>query len=113
MADNTVKMQAISGQSEDRFLGSDVFESSGRALPSPNGVGYIVEDARDISIYHECDVVVVGGGPAGCAAAWGAAKAGANVTLVERYNCLGGLSTGGLVMWIDRMTDWQGNHVIQ
>jgi hypothetical protein len=35
------------------------------------------------------------------------------VTLVERYNCLGGLSTGGLVMWIDRMTDWQGNHVIQ
>jgi hypothetical protein len=32
---------------------------------------------------------------------------------VERYNCLGGLSTGGLVMWIDRMTDWDGNHVIQ
>ena len=36
-----------------------------------------------------------------------------DVTLVERYNCLGGLSTGGLVMWIDRMTDWQGEHVIQ
>ena len=30
--------------------------------------------------------------------------------LLERYNCLGGLSTGGLVMWIDRMTDWQGQH---
>lgn len=113
MADNTVKMQAIAGHSEDRFLGSDVFESTGRALPPPNGVGYVTEDARDISIYHECDVVVVGGGPAGCAAAWAAAKAGASVTLVERYNCLGGLSTGGLVMWIDRMTDWQGNHVIQ
>ncbi len=42
-----------------------------------------------------------------------AARAGADVTLVERYNCLGGLSTGGLVMWIDRMTDWDGNHVIQ
>jgi hypothetical protein len=41
------------------------------------------------------------------------AAQGARVTLVERYNCLGGLSTGGLVMWIDRMTDWQGNHVIQ
>ena len=71
------------------------------------------EDAREIDVYHQCDVVVIGGGPAGCAAAWAAAKAGADVTLVERYNRLGGLSTGGLVMWIDRMTDWQGNHVIQ
>ena len=40
----------------------------------------------------------MGGGGTGCAAAWAAAKAGADVTLVERYNCLGGLSTGGLVM---------------
>ena len=78
-----------------------------------SGGGTVREDAREIDVYHRCDVVVVGGGPAGCAAAWAAAKAGADVTLVERYNCLGGLSTGGLVMWIDRMTDWQGNHVIQ
>jgi hypothetical protein len=32
--------------------------------------------------------------------------------LVERYNHLGGLSTGGLVIWIDRMTDWTGRQVI-
>jgi hypothetical protein len=108
-----VKMQRISGHSEERFLGSDVFESSGRNLPPPTGGGTVREDAREIDIYHRCDVAVIGGGPAGCAAAWAAAKAGADVTLVERYNCLGGLSTGGLVMWIDRMTDWQGNHVIQ
>ncbi|MEO6389168.1 MAG: FAD-dependent oxidoreductase, partial [Croceibacterium sp.] len=75
--------------------------------------GTVREDAREIDIYHTADVVVIGGGPAGCAAAWAAAKTGADVTLVERYNCLGGLSTGGLVMWIDRMTDWNGNHVIQ
>lgn len=112
MADD-VKMQRIAGHSEERFLGSDVFESSGRALPPPRGGGTVREEAREIDVYHRCDVVVVGGGPAGCAAAWAAAKAGADVTLVERYNCLGGLSTGGLVMWIDRMTDWQGNHVIQ
>ncbi|HWK42822.1 MAG TPA: FAD-dependent oxidoreductase [Croceibacterium sp.] len=112
MADD-VKMQRIAGHSEERFLGSDVFESSGRNIPPPRRGGTVREDARDIDIYHQCDVLVVGGGPAGCAAAWAAAQAGADVTLVERYNCLGGLSTGGLVMWIDRMTDWQGNHVIQ
>ncbi len=112
MADE-VKMQRIAGHSEERFLGSDVFESSGRNLPPPQRGGTVREDAREIDVYHRCDVVVVGGGPAGCAAAWAAAKAGADVTLVERYNCLGGLSTGGLVMWIDRMTDWSGNHVIQ
>jgi hypothetical protein len=32
--------------------------------------------------------------------------------LLERYGHLGGLSTGGLVIWIDRMTDWQGRQVI-
>jgi hypothetical protein len=32
---------------------------------------------------------------------------------VERYNHLGGLSTGGLVIWIDRMTDWTGKHIIR
>jgi hypothetical protein len=35
------------------------------------------------------------------------------VLLLERYNHLGGLSTGGLVIWIDRMTDWQGELVIR
>jgi hypothetical protein len=113
LADNDKpKMQTVR-QSEDRFLGSDVFESTRHTLPPPRGGGTVREEAREIDVYHHCDVVVIGGGPAGCAAAWAAAKAGADVTLVERYNCLGGLSTGGLVMWIDRMTDWQGNHVIQ
>ncbi len=112
MADE-VKLQRVEGHSEERFLGSDVFQSDGRALPASRRGGTVTEEAREIDIYHSADVVVVGGGPAGCAAAWAAAKAGADVTLVERYNCLGGLSTGGLVMWIDRMTDWQGNHVIQ
>ena len=112
MADE-VKVQRIAGHSEERFLGSDVFESSGRNLPPSRRGGTVREDAREIDVYHRCDVAVIGGGPAGCAAAWAAAKAGADVTLVERYNCLGGLSTGGLVMWIDRMTDWQGEHVIQ
>jgi len=71
------------------------------------------EPARDIPVYAETDVLVVGGGPAGTAAAVAAARLGADVLLVERYNHLGGLSTGGLVIWIDRMTDWSGAYVIR
>ena len=41
-----------------------------------------------------------------------ARRLGAKVTLVERYNHLGGLSTGGLVIWIDRMSDWEGRQII-
>ena len=71
------------------------------------------EAAREIPVFAETDVLVVGGGPAGTAAAIAAGRMGAEVMLVERYNHLGGLSTGGLVIWIDRMTDWGGTQVIR
>ena len=57
------------------------------------------EPARDLPVYAETEVLVVGGGPAGFAAAVSASRAGAEVTLVERYGHLGGLATGGLVIW--------------
>lgn len=75
--------------------------------------GTWVEPARTLRIFHRCDVLVVGGGPAGTAAAVAAARLGADVALLERYNHLGGLSTGGLVCWIDRMTDWDGKLLIK
>jgi hypothetical protein len=43
------------------------------------------------------DVVVIGGGAAGLAAAVGAARAGARTRLVERYGFLGGMATAGMV----------------
>jgi len=43
------------------------------------------------------DVAVLGGGPAGIAAAIAAARAGARTALVERYGFLGGMSTAALV----------------
>ena len=70
------------------------------------------EPPRDTPVHAVTDVLVVGGGPAGCAAALAARRLGAEVLLVERYNHLGGLSTGGLVVWIDRMSDWTGRQVI-
>src|SRR5687768_3434248 len=76
-------------QTEERFLASDVFEERSRALPPRNGTGTVREEARETPVYHQCDVAVIGGGPAGCAAAWAAAKAGADVTLLERFNHLG------------------------
>src|SRR5262249_18006478 len=91
----------------------DVFEGRSRALPPRNGTGVYREAAHDVPVYHRCDVLVVGGGPSGTAAAYAAARAGADVVMLERYNHLGGLSTGGLVIWIDRMTDWEGKLIIR
>jgi 2-polyprenyl-6-methoxyphenol hydroxylase-like FAD-dependent oxidoreductase len=73
---------------------------------------HIEEPARNTPVYGTCDVLVVGGGPAGTAAAVAAGRLGADVVLLERYNHLGGLSTGGLVSWIDRMSDWDGRLVV-
>lgn len=78
-----------------------------------DGGGVVTEPAREIPVLDRVDVLVVGGGPAGTAAATAAARIGARTMLVERYNHLGGLATGGLVIWIDRMTDWDGNLVLR
>ncbi|HEY3377593.1 MAG TPA: FAD-dependent oxidoreductase [Armatimonadota bacterium] len=43
------------------------------------------------------EVIVVGGGPAGCAAATAAAREGAKTLLLEATGCLGGMGTSGLV----------------
>ncbi|NBY70336.1 MAG: FAD-dependent oxidoreductase, partial [Betaproteobacteria bacterium] len=55
----------------------------------------MVRASRQLPIFGEFDVVVVGGGPAGIAASWSAAKHGAKVLLVERYGFLGGMGTAG------------------
>jgi len=50
----------------------------------------IQEPARAIAVIHQCDVLVLGSGPGGLAAALAAARAGVSVTLVERFGCFGG-----------------------
>lgn len=101
-------------RSDERILMSDIFDRDpGDEKQRRANLGQWHEAARDIPVYRDCEVLVVGGGPSGTAAAVAAARLGADVTLLERYNHLGGLSTGGLVIWIDRMTDWQGQLVIR
>ncbi len=102
----------MSEPSDERIFTSDINQFA-RAARAKRELGTLREPAREIPVCGRCDVLVVGGGPSGTAAAVAAARLGAEVVLLERYNHLGGLSTGGLVIWIDRMTDWQGNLVIR
>ncbi len=55
----------------------------------------IKEEAREIPVLYEADVVVVGGGPAGIGAALGSGKVGAKTVVIDRFNSLGGLQTQG------------------
>jgi glycine/D-amino acid oxidase-like deaminating enzyme len=68
----------------------------------------ILEPAGEARVAAQADVLVVGGGPAGTAAAIAAARNGAKVTLVERYGHLGGLASGGMVLVLDDM--WDSRH---
>ncbi len=70
------------------------------------------EPARDTPVLAETDVLVVGGGSAGVAAAVAAARAGAQVVLAERYGSLGGLATGGLIVLLLTLDDGLGRPVI-
>lgn len=53
----------------------------------------LLEPERRTAVHGEYDVVVLGGGPAGMAAAVAAARAGCSTLLVERYGFLGGMGT--------------------
>jgi glycine/D-amino acid oxidase-like deaminating enzyme len=54
---------------------------------------YIRERPHETPVWGEYDVVVLGGGPAGIAAAAASARAGRSTLLVERYGFLGGMGT--------------------
>jgi ribulose 1,5-bisphosphate synthetase/thiazole synthase len=53
-------------------------------------MSFITETARQTPVIHTTDVLVVGSGPAGLAAAIAASREGAETTLLERYGCFGG-----------------------
>lgn len=68
---------------------------------------HVTDRPGSAKIVARSDVVVVGGGPSGFAAAIAATRMGAKVTLLERYPYLGGLASGGMVIVLDDMTNGQ------
>ena len=66
------------------------------------------EDKRPVIQKKACDVVVVGGGIAGVAAAVAAARKGVSVLLLEKSIVLGGLATAGLISWYEPLCDGCG-----
>lgn len=60
----------------------------------------VFEEAREVPVSEEFEVIVCGSGPAGVAAALASARAGAKTCLIELKGCLGGTWTAGLLGWI-------------
>jgi ribulose 1,5-bisphosphate synthetase/thiazole synthase len=101
--------QAVRGQSDVPTSGDGTGFTSSVIHPRLNEFtgdnatlidGKVIQPRRQVAVLAETDVLVVGGGPAGVAAALAARRVGMRVTLVERYGHLGGLWTGGLVLLI-------------
>ena len=60
-------------------------------------MGETLKITKDVKVGECYDVIVVGGGPSGSAAAIAAGRAGSRVLLIEQENCLGGMWTSGLL----------------
>ena len=65
-----------------------------------------------MNIKESYDVIVVGGGVAGVAAAVSASREGSRVLLIEKSFNLGGLATGGLISWYEPLCDGAGKQII-
>ena len=64
-----------------------------RHVAGSDSVPTVELPAQRVPVLAQCEVLVVGGGPAGLSAALGARRAGADVILMERFGCFGGVIT--------------------
>jgi hypothetical protein len=86
-----------SGREAAPSAAGDVCEMLGGVRPTDRDLKRVPSPARDLAVLARCDVVVIGGGTAGAAAAIGAARRGAKTLVVEYLEGLGGLGTLGLI----------------
>lgn len=85
------------------FLKKAGLLSAAFAVPALNVQGETTAQSKmrlkntKIAVDDQWDVIVVGGGPAGCTAAISAAREGAKTLLIESMGQLGGMGTAGMV----------------
>jgi len=72
-----------------------------------------MELTRKIENRYRFDVIVVGGGIGGVAAAVAASRGGAKTLLIEKSINLGGLATIGLISWYEPLCDGLGQQMIE
>ena len=81
-------------------IDDDVFAAGGMlSIEAPVDSLIAAGGEIEVSAPVRGDVIVAGGGPAGCAAATAAARDGARTLLLESDGALGGMGTLGLVPW--------------
>lgn len=71
--------------------------TAGSAAEAGGTPGIIREPPKETPVVAGCDVLVLGGGPSGIAAAVAAARCGRRTILLERYGFLGGMGTAAMV----------------
>lgn len=71
-----------------------------------------ITETLQVNVAKGADVIVVGGGIAGVAAALAAARGGAEVLLLEKTALLGGLATNGLINWYEPLCDGHGDQLM-
>ena len=101
----------VSSVPADQAAGQSTIRAGAR-IPATIVDGKVVQPRRELPVLQKTSILVVGGGPAGTAAALSAKRLGVDVTLVERYGYLGGLATGGLVLGIFPLYDRKNKQVI-
>ncbi|MBE6761426.1 MAG: FAD-dependent oxidoreductase [Ruminococcaceae bacterium] len=67
---------------------------------------------KDVIVKNNYDVIVVGGGVAGVAAAVASARNGVKTLLMEKTVTLGGLGTQGLISWYEPLCNGEGKQLI-
>jgi len=71
-----------------------------KETPVASSANRFLEAAHELPLHADADVIICGAGPAGCAAAVAAARAGARTRLFEVHGCLGGVWTAGLLSYV-------------
>ncbi len=70
-----------------------------------------IRESLDTPVRDRADVLVVGGGVAGVAAAVAARRQGRDVLLLEKTALFGGLATNGLISWYEPLCDGEGTQL--